>query len=179
MNKLHIKSTSLATLLGGVMVTALTAQTVQETTTTTQPAAPQTIQQTTTTVQPAPAVPQTVQKTVVVTQPPPREVQQTTTTTTAEGAIGEFGRQAISVTVAPGAPPVRYVASGTTNYEDEAGNPVDGSTLAPGQPVTVHYTKVGDTLFASKVVVRKVVIPAPAAVIQKKVKTKTTTNTVK
>jgi hypothetical protein len=43
-----------------------------------------------------------------------------------------------------------------------------------GQPVTVHYTRSGDTLTATKVIVRKVIV-APDAVIEKKTTTTTTT----
>lgn len=47
--------------------------------------------------------------------------------------------------------PVKYVNDKTTNYVDENGEPVPPETLTAGTPVRVFYTKVGDTLVASKV----------------------------
>jgi outer membrane biosynthesis protein TonB len=123
---------------------------------------------TTTTTQPAPVpvpvpvpvqiqVPatQTVEKTTTVTTPAPvtSQVQKTATLTTVKGTVGEFGAQSIAIETEPGATPVKYVSSETTNYVDEAGNPYDAASLKPGQPVTIHYSKVGDTLFASRIVV--------------------------
>lgn len=49
------------------------------------------------------------------------------------------------------ATPVRYVNNETTNYVDEKGDAVPPATVRPGAPVRVYYTKVGDTLVASKV----------------------------
>ncbi len=88
-------------------------------------------------------------------------VEVTKTTTTTEGTVSEFGPQSIFIKTEPGIKPIRYIFSETTNYVDEEGNPVSYALVKSGLPVTVFYTKVGDTLVASKVVVRKGT-PAPA-----------------
>lgn len=51
--------------------------------------------------------------------------------------------------------PVRYVNNKTTNYVNENGEPVSPESVTAGTPVRVFYTKVGDTLVASKVEVLK------------------------
>ncbi len=84
-----------------------------------------------------------------------QQVQVTSTTTTSDGTISEFGPQAIVITTGAGVQPVRYIANDTTHYVDENGNPVAVTTIKSGIPVSVYYTKVGDTLVASKVMVRR------------------------
>lgn len=59
---------------------------------------------------------------------------------------------------------MRYISSETTNYVDENGNAVSAKLVTSGLPVTVYYTKVGDTLIASKIMVRTGVV-APAITI--------------
>jgi hypothetical protein len=102
---------------------------------------------------------------------------------TSVGTIGEFGADRITVRTATSPDAVRYSYSKTTTYVDEAGNPVAVTTMKSGQPVTLQYTKVGDTLMVSKVIVRKVVVvpvppvvvvPAPPVVETKKTTTTTT-----
>jgi hypothetical protein len=56
--------------------------------------------------------------------------------------------------------PVRYTYTKTTKYFDEAGNPMTVEVIKKGQPVTVYYTRSGDELVASKVVVRSTTTPA-------------------
>lgn len=82
-----------------------------------------------------------------------QQAQATTTVTSSGGTISEFGAQGIVIKTEAGTTPVRYLSSETTNYVDENDNPVDVSLVKSGLPATVHYTKVGDTLIASKVVV--------------------------
>lgn len=53
------------------------------------------------------------------------------------------------------ATPVRYVNDQTTNYVDQNGEPVSPESVKAGTPVRVFYTKVGDTLVASRVEVQK------------------------
>lgn len=50
--------------------------------------------------------------------------------------------------------PIRYVNNTTTNYVNQAGEPVPPESVKPGTPVKIFYTKVGDTLVASKVEVQ-------------------------
>jgi hypothetical protein len=83
-----------------------------------------------------------------------QNVEATSTVTTSEGTISEFGPQGIVIKTEAGTRPVRFISSETTNYVDENGNPVPAALVKSGLPATIHYTKVGDTLIASKVVVK-------------------------
>jgi len=110
-----------------------------------------------------------------------QRVEATSTVTTSEGTISEFGPQAIAIKTAPGTEPVRYISNETTNFVDENGFPVSLATVTSGLPVTVYYTKVGDTLIASKIMVKKsaaapLTMVTPAAVVATTVETTTTTS---
>lgn len=73
---------------------------------------------------------------------------------------------------------VQYVNNQTTNYVDQNGNPVVPSSVKPGTPVRVFYTKVGDTLIASKVEVQPATgtgLPIPAVIEATPTSTTTTT----
>ena len=100
-----------------------------------------------------------------------QNIEATTTTTTSEGTVSEFGPQGLIIKTAAGSQPVRYISSETTNYVDENGNAVSAKLVTSGLPVTVYYTKVGDTLIASKIMVRTgvaapAVTVAPIATVQ-------------
>jgi hypothetical protein len=92
-------------------------------------------------------------------------------TATAEAPIEQAGTitevsPGILVIEQPGASdtPVRFVNNTTTNYVNEAGQPVAPESVKAGTPVRIFYTKVGDTLVASRVEVHqgnKSVLPAP------------------
>ncbi len=105
-------------------------------------------------------------------------VQETTTTTNSAGTISQFGPETIVIRSTAAAEPLRYSYSKTTTYVDETGAPVSIETVKSGLPVTVYYTRVGDQLVASRVIVKRataaVVVPA-APVIEKKTTTTTTT----
>ena len=94
-----------------------------------------------------------------------QRVEVTNVTTTTEGTISDFGPQAIQIKTAPGFQPVRYISNETTNYVDEAGNPIAAGLVKSGLPVTIYYTKVGDTLIASKVMVRSAAV-APVQIVE-------------
>lgn len=94
-----------------------------------------------------------------------QRIEVTNTTTTSEGTVSEFGPQAIIIKTEAGTQPVRYIFNETTNYVDEAGNPLVATSVRAGLPVTVYYTKVGDTLIASKILV-KLANAVPAAPIE-------------
>jgi len=96
-----------------------------------------------------------------------------TVTTNSAGTISEFNPDTIVIRSEASAAPVRYYYTDTTTYVDENGAPVTVKTVKSGLPVTVYYTKVGDRMVASKVIVRKAV--APAAVEETTTKTTTTT----
>ncbi len=101
-------------------------------------------------------------------------IEATRTAVTSEGTVTEFGAQGVVIKTEAGEQPVRYISNETTNYVDEAGRPVDASMIKSGMPVQVFYTKVGDTLIASKVLVRnappareptRVVVPGTTKVV--------------
>ena len=107
-------------------------------------------------------------------------VNETTTTTTA-GTISEFGPETIIVRTETSPEPMRYSYSKTTTYVDETGAPVSVETVKSGLPVTVYYTKDGDRMVATKVIVRKAALKpiAEGPVVETKkvtTTTKTTTN---
>ncbi|MFN0075995.1 MAG: hypothetical protein ACKVY0_05935 [Prosthecobacter sp.] len=112
-----------------------------------------------------------------------QSIEATSTTTTSEGTVSEFGPQGIVIKTAAGTQPVRYISSETTNYVDENGSPITAAAVASGLPVTVYYTKVGDTLIASKIMVKRApvapltVVAIPATVISAPVTTLATTQT--
>ena len=96
--------------------------------------------------------------------------------TTSVGTVSEFGAERILIRTEASPEPVSYNYSKTTTYVDEAGHPVAVTTVKSGLPVTLHYTKVGDTLMVSKVIVRKAVVVPPPVVETKKTTTTTTTD---
>jgi hypothetical protein len=90
------------------------------------------------------------------------------------GTISEFGTDSfvIRTTTSPG--PVRYLYSTRTTYVDETGAPVSVETVKSGLPVTVYYTREGDRMNATRVIVRRAPVPAaPGVIIQKKTTTVT------
>jgi hypothetical protein len=101
-------------------------------------------------------------------------VTETTTNTTAAGTISEFGPETIIIRSETSPEPIRYSYSKTTTYVDENGAPVSIETVKSGLPVTVYYVKSGDKMIASKVIVRKAVVPAVPTIVEKKTTTTTT-----
>ena len=104
-----------------------------------------------------------------------------TTVTTSAGTVSQFGPDEFIVKSQESSDPLSYTSSKTTTYVDENGQPVSVETVKSGVPVTVYYTKVGNRLIASKVMVRKAmtIIPAVAAptpIVETKTTTTTTTN---
>lgn len=98
----------------------------------------------------------------------------TTAPITSMGTISEFSPNVIMIKTETGTEPVSYSYSKTTTYVDEAGNPVSLATVKSGLPVTVYYTRTGDTMTASKVIVRKAVVVPSSAVEEQKTTTTTT-----
>lgn len=78
-----------------------------------------------------------------------------TTTTNSSGTVSSFGPDSIVIRTTTSSAPLTYEFSETTTYVDEAGNPVQQTTVTSGTPVTVFYTKQGEKMVASKVVVKK------------------------
>ena len=100
----------------------------------------------------------------------------TTSPVSSMGTISDFNPQSIMIKSETGMAPVSYSYSKTTTYVDEAGAPVSTTTIKSGPPVTVYYTKSGDVLTASKVIIRKAVV-APGSAMEEQKTTTTTTET--
>ena len=82
----------------------------------------------------------------------------TTTTTTTTNSVGHRQRVRPRLDRDPDDAvglAVTYEFTETTTYVDEAGNPVEIETVKSGVPVTVYYSKDGDKMVATKVVVKK------------------------
>jgi len=99
-----------------------------------------------------------------------------TTTTTSLGTFSELGPETLLIRSSDSPDPVAYTFTKTTTYVDEAGMPVSVQTVKSGQPVTVHYSRVGDKMIATRVIVRKAVIQDNPMVEEKKTTTTTTTS---
>ncbi|WP_395744807.1 hypothetical protein [Prosthecobacter sp.] len=98
------------------------------------------------------------------------------TALTSDGTLVEVSPGVLVIQM-PGASttPARYVNNTTTNYVDQNGKPVPPASVKAGAPVRVFYTKVGDTLIASKV---EVLGAGPTGLPKPPVKTETTRTTV-
>lgn len=97
-----------------------------------------------------------------------------TTTTRNLGTISEFGPDEMVIHSETAPDPIRYGFTKTTRYVDEDGVPVTIEQVKTGMPVTVEYSRVGDRLVASRVIVRRTVTPN-GTIIEKKTTTTTTT----
>lgn len=86
-------------------------------------------------------------------------------TTTGSGVITDYtpGGEAIIVREESSTSPLRYAITDRTVFVDETGAPVVVEKIASGMPITVHYVREGDRMFASRVVVRRTMSP-PAVV---------------
>jgi hypothetical protein len=106
------------------------------------------------------------------------ETTTTSSSTTSAGTVSAFSPDVITVRTDSTSAPTTYSYSKTTTYVDENGNPVSVDVVRSGAPVTVYYTRDGDRMIASKVVVRRVesTDAAAPAVIEKKTTTTTTTS---
>jgi hypothetical protein len=80
---------------------------------------------------------------------------ETTKTTTTMGTVSEVADNRLVIRTETSTEPVSYTFTKTTTYVDEAGEPVDFEVVKSGLPVTVYYTRDGDSLVADRVVVRK------------------------
>lgn len=106
-------------------------------------------------------------------------VVESTTTTNTGGVISEFGPDVLVIRTESAPAPIRYSYTTKTVYVDETGAPVTMTTVKSGLPVTVYYTKVGDKMVATKVIVKKSVVTPAAPVIEEKKTSTTTTTTTK
>ncbi len=94
-----------------------------------------------------------------------------TTTAPVAGTISTFdpATGALIVT-STNASPTTYVYKTGTTIVDEAGNPVAVDVVRSGVPVSVYYTKLGD-----KMVVSKMIVQRASPVIEQTTTTTTTT----
>jgi len=99
-----------------------------------------------------------------------QEVTQTTTTTQATGDISDFSGDSFVIRSETG--PVTYHYTKRTTVVDENGRPLSISVMKSGLPVTVFYSRDGDNMEVSRVVVKR-----PAGEIEKRESTTTTTTT--
>jgi hypothetical protein len=117
-----------------------------------------------------------------------RAQETTTTTTTADPVTGTTTTQATTTNsagtivtytpdsdyftfrTAPNVAPTRYYYTRDTTIVDPEGRTVSWSAIRPDMPATIYYTTVGD-----RVLVRKVVLSRPPAVIKHEETTTTTT----
>jgi hypothetical protein len=98
------------------------------------------------------------------------------------GTVTEFAPDSVIIRTQETAPPVRYSFTKTTEYVDEAGNPVSVEVVKSGVPVTVRYVREGDRLVARRVIVRKAATTTTTTtvpVVPPTVIKKTTTTTTK
>lgn len=103
----------------------------------------------------------------------------TTSTTQSAGTISQFSPDTLVVKTTTAADPVSYSYTKTTTYVDQNGNPVSIETVKSGLPVTVYYTRDGDKMIASKVVVQSTTSSSDATaapVVETKKTTTTTTS---
>ena len=110
--------------------------------------------------------------TTVQTAPPQLPVQKVIETTTTSGTITEFGSDRMVIHTKTSRTPLDYTFTKTTTYVDENGAPVAFETVKSGLPVTVYFTREGDRMNATRVIVRKASPPA-GVIIQKKTTTVT------
>jgi hypothetical protein len=94
------------------------------------------------------------------------------TTTNAAGTIVTYTPDSDYFTfrTAPDVTPARYYYTRDTTIVDPEGRTVSWSAIRPDMPATIYYTTVGD-----RVLVRKVVLSRPPAVIKHEETTTTTT----
>ena len=81
-------------------------------------------------------------------------VRETQTVTTTEGTVSQLNPESIIIRTSDQTTPINYTSSKTTTYVDENGSAVAVKDVTSGLPVTVYYTKVGDALVASKVMIK-------------------------
>jgi hypothetical protein len=85
----------------------------------------------------------------------------TRTTSPSSGTVSQLGSDTIIIKPTPTSDPVTYQYTETTTYVDEAGNPVAMEMVKSGVPVTIHFTQTGETMTATKVVVKKSTVTHP------------------
>jgi hypothetical protein len=91
------------------------------------------------------------------------------------GTVTEFAPDAVVIRSQEATAPVRYAYSTTTEYVDDAGNRVTREVVKSGLPVTIRYTRDGDRMIVSRVIVHQPTAVVP--VVPGTVDTKTTTTT--
>jgi hypothetical protein len=81
-----------------------------------------------------------------------------TTTAPVAGTVTTFDPTTGSLIVTDAqSTPITYVYKRDTTIVDDAGNPVAVDVIRSGVPVSVYYTKLGDKMVVSKMVVQRAV----------------------
>jgi hypothetical protein len=80
----------------------------------------------------------------------------TTEATVVSGSVREFtpNRQLV-IRTENRTSPMTYTFTERTTFVNEDGDPVSADLVTAGQPVTIHYSTVGDAVVAEQIVVRK------------------------
>ena len=84
----------------------------------------------------------------------------TISTTNSSGTISSFSPDTIVIRTTTSSMPITYQSNEKTTFVDETGNPVDVAVIQSGVPVTVYYSKSGDKMVATKVIVKSTTPPA-------------------
>jgi len=84
----------------------------------------------------------------------------TISTTNSSGTVSSFSPDMIVIRTTTSSMPITYQSNQSTTFVDESGKPVDVAVIQSGMPVTVFYSKSGDKLVATKVVVKSTNAPA-------------------
>ncbi len=92
------------------------------------------------------------------------------------GTISEMSPDTLVIRSETSSSPMNYSYTKSTTYVDDAGTPVSMETVKSGMPVTVYYTREGDRMTATKVVVRKTTTTTGTPMIERQ-QTRTTTTT--
>jgi len=84
----------------------------------------------------------------------------TVSTTNSSGTISSFSPDQIVIRTTTSSMPITYQSTETTTFVDETGKPVDVAVIQAGVPVTVYYSKSGDKMVATKVIIKNTTPPA-------------------
>jgi hypothetical protein len=91
-----------------------------------------------------------------------QQVTVTESSTTNYGTVSQYAPgQTLVVTRETGGP-LNYTVTKETTFVDETGAPVVAERVTTGVPITVHYVRQGDSMVASRVIVKKTTTTAPA-----------------
>lgn len=95
-----------------------------------------------------------------------QQVTVTETATSNYGTVSQYSPgQTLVVTRETGGP-LNYTVTKETTFVDETGAPVVAERVTSGVPITVHYVRQGDSMVASRVIVKKTTTTATPAPVR-------------